>query len=169
MDVTGRSFIAALHCATPRKTAVVDYVRSAEIAGDGWLVQGRESQHELLLRFDYLFHSENRAHFNISGARTAGKFAQAKLGVSLNGFLGLYHTASVTDEWKLEIVSGSDVTGRFEFYLRDHRGYRVGSVELPRPEPFFQPNPGHFSNTLNYLSVEEGVVARFTATITQFV
>lgn len=161
-----RSFIASLHSVTPghRGRIGISLVEGG-IADDGWLRVAAETEHTkpVNFRFDYLSHStqDNRIHYNITCTSETGSYRGARLGVSLNGYLGLYQVAQVSDFWKTsplgEWVVEEDA--QLEFMLRDHRGYRVGQMQL-YPDMELDPryNP-------RYLSVSEGEVLQFKAKV----
>lgn len=72
------------------------------------------------------------------------------MGVSLNGYLGFYWVADVTDDWKIEPLQLTEEG--LVCHLRDHRGYRVGAI-MDAP---------HFSgDVVALLNVEQGEVRTF--------
>ncbi|MNJ64323.1 hypothetical protein D3C77_602670 [compost metagenome] len=82
---------------------------------DDWLRVGSDSPSPVF-RFDFHSRTANRLHFNIHRETE-------KLGISRNGYLGLYAFAEVSDFWKIEplIDNGDTLT----CYLRDHQGHVV--------------------------------------------
>lgn len=123
-DIRTRSFIAKLSCTTDDYEGPVGFSDSHLHAQAGWLILGPDGE-SLPLRFEYIEHTDSRIHYNIYSA-TPNVFNSATLGVSLNGYLGLYTLAQVRDFWKAEPlgewVEGADI----DFILRDHLGQRVG-------------------------------------------
>ncbi|MHC6223866.1 hypothetical protein ACYU03_03615 [Pseudomonas sp. X10] len=69
-----------------------------------WLQAGGKEDSPV---FHFVFHSqtENRLHFNISGT---GRNAAKKLGISRNGYLGLYQHAEVKHYWKIEPLTWTE-------------------------------------------------------------
>ncbi|RWU23955.1 hypothetical protein DM813_09050 [Pseudomonas alkylphenolica] len=121
--------------------------RDGQVIGgqSDWLVAGHE-QPATVLRF--LFHSRtsDRLHFMISGS---GADHEKKLGISRNGYLGLYAYASVRDYFKLEPLHWGDdaVICRW----RDHQGHVVRTHHDPAVS-----NP-----RFSYLRVGEGEEVTF--------
>lgn len=111
-----------------------------------WLQAGGSAEPSA---FNFVFHSqtEDRLHFNISGTgRNAGK----KLGISRNGYLGLYERAEVTDYWKLEPLEWTE--NGLICRWRDHQGHQVKAI----------PDTPHFKQGSFFLmNVTEGDVHEF--------
>lgn len=165
-DLWNRSFIASLHSTTPGHRGRIGIsLLDGGVADDGWLRVAAETEHTkpVNFRFDYLSHStqDNRIHYNITCTSDTGSYRGAKLGVSLNGYLGLYQVAQVSDPWKTEPLGDWVVEegAQLQFMLRDHRGYRVGHMQLyPHVEYDAKYNP-------RYLSVSKGEVLQFKAKV----
>jgi hypothetical protein len=168
-NISGKSFIATLYCATEREVAPIDHIRSSDIAGEGWLVQGEESRNPLLLRFDFIEHVDDRIHYMISAAPGTRHYAGAKLGISRNGYLGFYSVADVSDYWKIELAGNNEESDHIEFIWRDHRGYRVGVTKENRGSFFFGFGPTSPFEKVNFLNVDKGSTAFFAADIIRYV
>ncbi|TDF85826.1 hypothetical protein [Pseudomonas sp. H9] len=100
--------------------------------------------------FKFAYHSqtENRLHFNISDT---GQNANKKLGVSRNGYLGLYEVSEVSDYWKLEPLRWTD--RGLVCQWRDHRGHEVKQLGGTGLRFFGEP--------VFYLNVDGGEVHHF--------
>ncbi|MFK8329567.1 hypothetical protein M2D63_006060 [Pseudomonas sp. BJa5] len=111
-----------------------------------WIQAGGNKESPL---FNFIFHSqtEDRLHFNIFGT---GRKATKKLGISLNGYLGLYKVAEVTDYWKLEPLAWTEkgLVCRW----RDHQGHEVKAIQ-----DYPHRQPGKFF----HLNVSEGTPHEF--------
>ncbi|MGH8486908.1 MAG: hypothetical protein ACRESP_21125, partial [Pseudomonas sp.] len=90
-----------------------------------WLVAGHE-QPATVLRILFNSRTSDRLHFIITGS---GADHEKKLGISRNGYLGLYTYASADDYFKLEPLRWSEnaVICRW----RDQRGYLVRTHHDP--------------------------------------
>ncbi|MNJ54912.1 hypothetical protein D3C77_503740 [compost metagenome] len=113
---------------------------------DDWLQAGGGAEPPLF-NFDFHSQTEDRLHFHISGT---GRNAAKKLGISRNGYLGLYERAEVTDFWKLEPLAWTEkgLVCRW----RDHQGHQVKAI----------PDTPHFNQGIFYqLSVTEGDIHEF--------
>jgi hypothetical protein len=166
-DFIGKSFIATLLCASEKETAPVDFLRGAGIAGSGWLVQGDQSRQVLQLRFDYISHTEDRFHYHISAAANTQSYSGAKLGVSVNGYLGFYQVAEVVDYWKLQLEGENLDSSHIEFTLRDHRGHRVGATTEAMSDFWtsFRPKP---LTEVVFLNVDSGKEVFFQARVLKY-
>lgn len=118
---------------------------------DNWLQAGGDEPPPV---FNFVFHSrtEDRLHFNISGT---GRNTTKKLGISLNGYLGLYEIAEVTDYWKLEPLAWTEKGLICRW--RDHQGNQVKAIP---DNPHFKPG------TFYLMNVAEGDVHEFLITRT---
>lgn len=123
-----------------------DKFHGGVVPEDDWLQVGGD-QRPPALAFTCIAQTAERLHFNIGGT---GKDAQKKLGISRNGYLGLYYNAEVTDFWKLEPLKWTEkgLVCRW----RDHRGHTVKA--LP-DRPHYRPGVFH------YLNVELGEECEF--------
>ncbi|MGH8465720.1 MAG: hypothetical protein ACRER5_16375 [Pseudomonas sp.] len=113
---------------------------------DDWLQAGGNEAPPV---FDFVLHSQtaNRLHFNISGT---GRNAAKKLGISRNGYLGLYERSEVSDYWKLEPLAWTEqgLVCRW----RDHQGHQVKALpDTPHRQP----------GTFLLLNVSDGDVHEF--------
>ncbi|TDF77429.1 hypothetical protein [Pseudomonas sp. H9] len=120
------SFQASLRSLAPGCTGLVVCTQKlVEFDSGGWLVVDKHNSggDVVRLNFQFIERKGNRLHYNI-GCNAPKAYQGAKLGVSTNGFLGLYQLASVTDFWKIEVL-GEGANGPL-IYLRDHLGSRVG-------------------------------------------
>ncbi|QPG63823.1 hypothetical protein HFV04_003350 [Pseudomonas sp. BIGb0427] len=96
-----------------------------------WLVAGQQKP---AYAFRFLFHSRSsdRLHFMITGS---GADHDKTVGVSRNGYLGLYKYASVSDYIKIEPLLWS--TDTVVCRLRDHLGNIVRTHHDPEAPPRF--------------------------------
>ncbi|WAH60497.1 hypothetical protein LZ023_13665 [Pseudomonas silvicola] len=124
-DIKGRSFIGKLFCTSPPYKGEVGWSDSILHTETGWLVVG-ETAEPLQLRFHYIESpTADRLHYEIH-AHNNEYFPGAKLGLSLNHYLGLYTVADVRDHWKLEPLGEWVIGENIHFNLRDNLGQRVG-------------------------------------------
>ncbi|WP_277962137.1 hypothetical protein [Pseudomonas sp. RIT-To-2] len=124
-DIKTRSFIAKLFCTTAPYEGAVGWSDSILHGESGWLVVGGAAQ-PLQLRFEHIeTTTENRIHYHIHTHENE-YYPRARLGLSLNHYLGLYTVAEVTHHWKLEPLGEWAVGEDIHFYLRDNLGQRVG-------------------------------------------
>lgn len=126
-----------------------------KIAAQGWLMLSPpecEDLPEASFIFRLIEHrtAENRMHFDIRSAD--GRFKDAKLGVSLSGYLGFYQVAQVTDFWKLEALEPVRLQpgARFKANWRDHLGQRVAAYDISRDCSPRRATPSY------WLNVKEG-------------
>ncbi|MCO7517333.1 hypothetical protein NJF44_11090 [Pseudomonas guariconensis] len=113
---------------------------------DDWLQAGGQADSPVF-HFTFLSQTENRHHFSIRGT---GRHADKKLGISLNGYLGLYKHAEVTDFWKLETLNWTEQGLHCRW--RDHQGQQVKAI---------MDTPHHEPGTYYLLNVQEGEVHEF--------
>jgi hypothetical protein len=165
--INGKSFIANLLCVTSKGEGEVDFLRSSDAAGSGWLVQGTEGHGTLSLQFDFVEQQDNRLHYRISGAPGTQDYAGARLGVSRNGYVGFYDVLKIHAYWKIEPLFEGSEPDYFEFHLRDSRGYRVGTVR-EHEGSFWTGLDGPLKRKVNFLNVEDGSIAVFGAIITRY-
>ncbi len=168
-DISGRSFIATLHSAQADTWFPVGFTTNAPSEMEGWLIQCEQPQAEATFQFDFIKESGTRLYYNISGA-PGTPWAGARLGVSASGYAGFYNIASVTDPWKIERVLDNTHPHYACFYLRDHRGHRVGAIR----ECFgnfsylslgkYPPHQTHY-----WLNVDRGDVLYFQARILKYI
>lgn len=113
-----------------------------------WVIAGHQQPASV---FRFLFHSKtsNRLHFMITGS---GADHDKTMGISRNGYLGLYQYASVSDPFKLEPLHWSDDSLICRW--RDHQGH---SVRLHH-------NPKVTAPNFSYLRVLEGEESIFRLT-----
>lgn len=105
-----------------------------ESANDtGWLM-ARGDRKAMALHFSYHSSTSDRLHFMLA----LDTNRERKLGISRNGYLGLYQHASVSDFWTLEPLDWQ--ANELRCRLRDHQG------NLVKVEP----------NSPHYLHVGEG-------------
>lgn len=162
-DISGKSFIAELWCVTKWDMAPVDFVRSKDHHGDGWLIQGEDSDHVLEFRFDFIKATEGRLLYHISATDNTPRYPGAHMATSTNGYLGFYREHSANDHWRLEIVAGESGEGEVDFMLRDHRGFRVATITENRGSFYTGATNHNFQERLNFLNVEKGSIAKFRA------
>lgn len=89
------------------------------VASDDWLQAGGQESSPV---FKFVFHSrsDDRIHVHVLGT---GRHAGKKLGISRNGYLGLYRVAEVDDYLKVEPLNWEYDLLRCR--LRDHQGHQV--------------------------------------------
>lgn len=116
------------------------------IPQDDWLQAGGNEAPPLLT---FVFHSQtaDRLHFNIS---KPGRNGPKALGISRNGYLGLYEHAEVTDHWKLEPLEWAEEGLICRW--RDHQGHQVKAIA---------DNPHFDQGQYFLLNVTEGETHRF--------
>ncbi|MDD1013242.1 hypothetical protein [Pseudomonas rubra] len=160
-DPRKQSFCALVNCTTPGHEGVVGISRTSrsmivDLATSGWLqvVSGRNRGDMVgsRFRFDYLETKGDRIHYHISGDSEVENYYGRKLGVSRNGYLGLYENGA-SPFWKLELIGEWDGTNGLDFYLRDHQGHEVSNYE--------------YANSW-FLNVYEGARLSFKATNIKF-
>ncbi|MDF0731468.1 hypothetical protein P0Y43_12110 [Pseudomonas entomophila] len=121
--------------------------------GHDWLLAGGV-QASLTLTFSYRSHSENRLHYAISipgpAKTSAGPPSPKRLGISVNGYLGFYWHADVTEDWKIEPLEMTDEG--LICHLRDHQGHRVAAI---------RDDPHRSGQAMYQLNVNEGEVLTF--------
>ena len=83
-DISGKSFIATLLSTTGDGFFPVGYLKDSSVAGDGWLIQSEQEQHDAVFRFDFIEAVGDRLHYNISAAAGTA-YEGAKVGISRNG------------------------------------------------------------------------------------
>jgi hypothetical protein len=161
-DITGKSFTATIISVTKGFIGPINISYHPQVAKSGWLLRGRGDIGAVTLRFDYVSHNEDRHHYHISATDT-GHYEGARLGVSQNGYVGLYHVASVSNIWKVELTGTGSVEEGFHFFLRDHWGQRV--AVYPQKEQFGNlANPSSINSRIfEYLNVENGEILEFKA------
>ncbi|MCI0911792.1 hypothetical protein [Pseudomonas putida] len=114
---------------------------------DDWLMAGGD---QASLRLDFTFDSstQDRLHHHISLSGPAQP--PKKLGLSLNGYLGFYQRAEVTDYWKIEPLELTE--HGLICYLRDHQGYRAGAIA---------DTPHHSRHPMYLINTKEGETLTF--------
>lgn len=166
-DIVGKSFIARIRSITPKLRGPIVFSSRHELGKSGWLLRGAADMAAVPLRFDYVSHTDDRIHYQISAAPAAHDYAGAKLGVSINGYLGFYHVASVEDDWKVELIGDGSIAQGFHFYLRDSHGQRVAVYS--REELLGNqsaPNPANL-RYFDYLNVWYGQIVQLEAQVLQ--
>ncbi|WAH60499.1 hypothetical protein LZ023_13675 [Pseudomonas silvicola] len=165
-QLKGLSFTANVYCETPGYEGVLGYTSSREPGQSGWLVRRDGSAGTLLLRFDYLEHTLDRIHYNITAA-PGGDYGDARLGINARGYLGFYYLASVAPFWEAEILEYDEQERVFSFTWRDNLGQCVSITQEGLPlKPAY---PGARPAVAQYLCVNrEGAwPLRFRAQIVQ--
>lgn len=160
-----KSFSATLLAVSQDETGWVECSPDNGLAQGGWLVHRAQAHSPLALCFDYVSEGQGRLHYNISAGPETPGYAGAKLGVSANGFVGLYQVAGVSDFWKVQVIAAGAEPGSFDFILRDHRGHVVRSQAKHFRQGSFWTGSTHLSPLLqhNYLSIEAGKPIVFRA------
>jgi hypothetical protein len=92
---------------------------------NGWLKADGNGT-AMTLHFRYHSSTPDRLHFMLA----LDTNRERKLGISRNGYLGLYEHASVSDFWKLEPLAWQ--ANELRCRLRDHQGHLV-KVEPDNP------------------------------------
>lgn len=168
-DIKGKSFIAVLQCEGLGAIGFIDFLRSRDVAQEGWLVQGRQrSDNYLTFQFDYVGGTENRLHYKIYGGPTAGAYEGKPLGLSRNGYLGFYDRDPGVDFWKVELAETPEEPDSFEFYLRDNEGKRVAVKEGRRGNFFFGIGGKDAHARVRFLNVDDGDIGYFGAKIIEY-
>lgn len=164
-EFIGRSFIARIRSVTPGLRGPICFSMRHEATKCGWLLRGGENMPAVPLRFDYLHHADDRIYYDICAAPARHEYAGAKLGVSTNGYLGLYHHARVNDPWKIQLIGEGSLEQGFRFYLRDSYGQRVAvSSEEEQLGNQANPHPGNLKR-YDYLNVSYGQVIELQAQV----
>lgn len=148
----GKSFVAKLSCVFSGDRQVVGLSQAPTVAQRGWLVPMYDHEGAVTLKFEYVRQTHERYHYAITGAE--GEFANAALGVSTNGYVGLYHHAAVDNTWKFDFTEADDAGQGF--WLRDNTGQRIAEYEAPVSGVFYTPGVGG-----RYLNVASGHIGRF--------
>ncbi|WP_263227644.1 hypothetical protein [Pseudomonas alabamensis] len=132
----GTSFRARVYLLQGDRALPLRFSRTQDKFGWGiapaydWLQAGGD-EWPPVLQFTYVSHTEDRWHYRISGT---GPRARGQLGISRNGYLGLYERAEVTDDWKIEPLEVID--GRLICRWRDHLGHQVkAEPDTPHHQP----------------------------------
>lgn len=104
-------------------------------ANDGWLRAGG-SEPTVTLKFDALANDAGELRFMVLGS---GDDAEKRLGISRNGYLGLYEFANVESYWVIDPIINNyeSLTCR----LIDHQGNQVSTL-FDSPEQFLNVNDG---------------------------
>jgi hypothetical protein len=164
-EFIGKSFIARLRIVTPNLEGPISFSTRHEIGKSGWLIRGSADMAAVPLRFDYVSHADERIHYEISAAPAGHDYADAKLGVSYNGYLGFYNVASVSAPWKIELIGEGSPEEGFRFLLRDSHGQRVAvSSEEEQLGNLANPHPGNLKH-YDYLSVWYGEIVELQAQV----
>lgn len=164
-NIIGRSFIARLRSVTPQLSGPIRFSARHEIAKSGWLLLGNDDLSAVPLQFDYVSHADDRIYYDISAAPARHEYVGAKLGVSVNGYLGFYQIAPVTDAWKVEVIGDGSLEEGFRFYLRDSYGQRVAvSSEEEQLGNLANPHPSNLRR-YNYLNVSVGEIIELEAQV----
>jgi len=155
-ELMGQSFTAKLSCVGGAHKGAVIFSESDSPGWSGWLEVLKDASRAARLKFTFLKTIGNRHQYAITGADDAGYYAKAALGVSFNGYLGMYHNAKVENVWTLEC--GEDKGKLTGFWLRDQDGKPVLLHEVWHDTgtplvPLVSGNP--------VLNVAKGAVAHF--------
>jgi len=167
VDIRQRSFRATLHAQGEGVAGAIECSVGKGVAQDGWLVHRSQPDNPLVLCFDYVSDGPGRVHYHISAGPATPGYAGARLGVSANGYLGLYQVAEASHFWKVQVTANLGASGPLEFVLRDHRGHVVKSRPKRFSQGSFWTGATHLSpvRQVDYLSVEAGTPLLFSATI----
>jgi hypothetical protein len=164
-DIIGKSFIARVRSVTPQFSGPIGFSSRHEFGKSGWLLRGGSDMPAVPLQFDYLKHEDDRLYYDISAAPARHEYAGAKLGVSINGYLGFYQLAKVTDAWKVELIGDGSIKEGFRFYLRDSDGQRVAvSSEEEQLGNLANPQPSNLRR-YDYLNVSVGQIIELEAQV----
>ncbi|MFF7065374.1 hypothetical protein [Pseudomonas sp. NPDC008258] len=133
----------------PRQAVYLSRFTDADgerIAGQSdWLITGKQ-QPPCVFRFLFQSSTEERLHFMITGS---GEDHDKKLGISRNGYLGLYKHASVTDYIKLQPLFWTE--NALLCRIRDHQGHAVRTHH----------EPSEHTPNFEYLRINEGQEVMF--------
>jgi len=150
-----KSFAAKLSCRLDGARHYVVLSGAPTISQRGWLQPAWDPRTPLVeFRFTYLSKTEDRYHYAITGGEGEGEFANAALGVSHNGYVGLYAYTSVDNVWKFDFTE-ADAAGN-GFWLRDKDGQRVARYMAPLAGIAYLPGLG-----VDFFNVAAGDVTRF--------
>lgn len=159
-DIIGKSFTARVSIVTEGREGPLNILFHHRPGDSGWVVRGDGSIRTMTLRFDYISHDAARHHYHISAVET-GTYEGARLGVSQNGYVGLYRVAKVSDPWKIQLIWPCSVEHGFRFLLRDHQGH--GLKVLPKTDYFHERPDVSPERVLDYLNVHEGAIVELQA------
>lgn len=153
-SLMGRSFVAKLDCFAAQRRSSIALSQEALAGQSGWLEIRNDPARAVELRFRYLRQTQDRYEYEITGTKNAGYYANAALGISINGYLGMYHQAHVDNVWKFDFTpfDGKD------FWLRDNNGQRVAVDDKPHQSFAYHPD----EIGVPRLNVNKGDIARFT-------
>jgi len=151
-ELMGKTFVAKLFCMFNQYKQVVSLSEAPTIVQRGWLKPSYSHDKAVELKFQYLRYIDDRYLYAITGAE--GEFVNSGLGVSHNGYVGLYNHAAVDNVWKFDFTEADD-DGQ-GFWLRDKDGQRIAEYEAPVAGVFYLPGVGG-----RYLNVAAGEVGRF--------
>lgn len=149
-DPRKHSFHAFLNSTTPGHQGQIGVSRTSrslivDLGTSGWLqvitASNRGNVSGARFRFDYLETRSDRIHYSISCDSQVENYYGRKLGVSRNGYIGLYEN-DASPFWKLEIIGDWDGSNRLQFYLRDHRGHLAGNYESFNGDKFLNVDDG---------------------------
>jgi len=123
--IQGKSFVAHLYSISEAAEGPIGLSSELALTNSGWLTRQNPGATPVPLKFDYIEHTEDRVHYSVSVADEAPEYAGTVLGISRNGYLGVYGVASVIDFWKVEVVRSWTEGEYLYFNWRDHQGHRV--------------------------------------------
>ena len=160
-DFIGRSFTAQLRTVGEGFGGAVKLSPNTGVGRGGWLLVAANAERGDTFTFEYLRASDGRFHYAIKGADNLGEHAGAALGISTNGYLGLYQVAGVNNSWKIEVRPPRGVSRPMRFWLRSAAGYRIAAKPLARTTGTRY--GGHYSAGAHvaYLNANTGVLVEF--------
>ena len=135
-ELMAKSFCARLKCSANDRESFIALSQGSLAGQSGWLETNNLQEQAVELKFQFLQQVEDRYHYAITGAEGAGYYVNAALGLSANGYLGMYHLASITNVWKFDFTEGQ----RTGFWLRDKDGYRVAVDNNPQESFAYHPD-----------------------------
>jgi hypothetical protein len=160
-DVIGRSFTAQLRSVSEGVSGAVSLSPDTGIGRSGWLMVCANTELGGTFKFEYLGKTEGRFHYAIKGADSLGDRARAALGVSTNGYLGLYHIASVDNSWKIEPRPQRGTNRPLRFWLRTAAGYRIAAKAFAQPTGLRYSSLYANGEYAYFLNANKGVIVEF--------
>jgi hypothetical protein len=160
-DLIGRSFTARLMCWDEGGFGAIQLSPDGGVARGGWLLLSSDLQAGIRLRFEYQGQAAGRFLYAISGTDESAAYAGAALGISTNGFLGLYNVASVTNRWKIEVTAQATPGRPARFWLRSAAGERVALINSERKSGQRYGAQYNAGGKSIYLNVSRGTIVEF--------
>ncbi|WP_277962139.1 hypothetical protein [Pseudomonas sp. RIT-To-2] len=160
-NVMGRGFSARLKCAGIGVRGVVTLSRSNGLTKGGWLLVADGSVPSTPFKFEYQKEADGRFHYSVNSGDVDSGYEGAALGISTNGYLGVYQVASVENLWKLEVIAGQDENRPTRFWLFGAAGEQVKVSSAVRHTGTRYGGVYRTSDRTAYLNTRKGIVAEF--------